>query len=60
MVGFELAARPAVSLFKLNSKQIVDLGEFAIFDYRLAAVIRELKRDNGIRGNRLFNFQTSA
>jgi hypothetical protein len=31
VIGFELAAGPAVSLFKLNSENVVCISEFAVF-----------------------------
>jgi hypothetical protein len=41
--GFESAARPAISLLKLDSKQVVGFFEFAVFDAGLAVFALELK-----------------
>jgi hypothetical protein len=60
MVRLELAPGPTISMLELNSKQIVDLGEFAVFDAGLAAVICKLERNNRIGWNRILDFKTGA
>jgi len=57
VIGLKFAARPAISLLELDSEEIVDLDEFAVFDTSRAAVIRELDFDNGIGRDGLFNFK---
>ena len=58
MIRFEFAAGPAISILKMNSKQIVYFIRLAIFDSRLAAILFKLERDNGIRWYKFFEFET--
>jgi hypothetical protein len=60
MVGFKLAARPTISLLKLDSKQIVYVGGFAVFNASLASIVRKVESDNSIGWNRFFDFETCA
>jgi hypothetical protein len=60
MIRFELAARPTVSLLKLDSEQIVDFGEFTVLDASLAAIIRKMESDFTIEWNRVLDFETCA
>jgi hypothetical protein len=60
MVGFKLAARPTISLLKLDSKQIVNVSGFAVFDASLATIIRKVESDNSIGWNRFLDFKTCA
>ena len=60
MIGFELAARPAVSLLKLDTEQIVCFGAFAVYDTGLAAVLWKLESNNCIGRNGFFESETCA
>jgi hypothetical protein len=60
MVGFVLTARPTISLLKLDSKQIVNVSGFAVFDASLATIIRKVESDNSIGWNRFLDFKTCA
>lgn len=48
---------PSVSLFKLNSKQIVDFVKPAIFYSSLAMFVLELECDNSIGSNGYIDFK---
>ena len=54
MIGFELAARPAVSLLKPNSEQIICISKLAKFDSSLTAALRELESDDCVGGYGFF------
>jgi hypothetical protein len=58
--GLEPAAGPAVSSLKLDSEKIVSFFVFAIFDASLTAFTLEVKRNNRIGRNRLFEFKACA
>lgn len=60
MLGFELAARPSIALFKLNSKKEFRVFRIAVYDARMTFISGKLESDHGILGNGLFNFKTSA
>lgn len=60
MIGFELAAGPAVSLLKLNSEQIACFCKLAVFDSSLTAVLRELKRNDCVGGYGFFKSNACA
>jgi hypothetical protein len=49
VLGFELTARPAIALLKLDTKQVVRFFEFAVFYAGLTAVAFELERDKSVR-----------
>jgi len=48
MLGFKFAARPAIALLELDSKEVVCFFEFTVLDACLAAIALELKRDDRI------------
>jgi hypothetical protein len=58
VLRFESAARPSVSLLKLDANQIIRFFEFAVFYSGLTAVAFELQRNNGIGRDGLFEFKT--
>jgi hypothetical protein len=60
MFGLESAAGPAISLLKLDSKEVVGFFEFAIFYAGLAVFALELQRYNRIERNRFLYFEAGA
>lgn len=60
MLRLKAAPGPPVPLLKLDSEEVIDLVEFAVFCARLAAFIRKFQRNNRIRRNRLFNFEAGS
>ncbi len=60
MLGLKPAARPAVSLFKLNTQQVIHFVELAVFYASLAAITFELKRHDCFGWYRFFDFETCA
>jgi len=58
MLGLEPASGPAISLFKLNTQQVVFFVALAVFYAGLTAIVLKLQRNNGVRRNRFINFKT--
>ncbi len=60
MIGFELTTRPAVSLLKLNSEEIICLFKLAVFDSSLTAILRKLESDDCVGGYGYFKSNACA
>ena len=60
MLRLELSARPSVALFKFNAEQIFCFVDSAIFHAGLTGIRLELKRDDSIHRNGVFDFKTCA
>lgn len=58
VIGSKPAAGPAISLFKLNTQQVVDLVELAVFYAGLTTIALKLQGNNSIRWDRGLDFKT--
>ena len=60
MLRFEFAARPAVSLCELDSKEVIRFFKFAVLYTSLTAITLELKRKHGFGCYGFLEFKTGT